>query len=61
MCVRAFVCVCVRLAICEEETRRSERVRQRADREEGRREERGAGGGLLPEAECWNIEHAVLI
>lgn len=47
----------VGFAVCEEARKR---VRQRADSERGGGEG-GLGGAVLPEGECWNIEHAVLI
>lgn len=47
--------MCVFRCLCEREKLSQTESRQRA------REEEETGGGLLPEGECWNIEHAVLI
>lgn len=53
-CELKRVFVHVRFTVCKE-VRERNRVRQRG------REEEEAGGGVLPEGECRNIEQAVLI
>lgn len=49
------MCVHVCFTVYKREKARQTESRQRA------REEEEEGGGVLPEGECWNIEHVVLI